>query len=223
MVRKKLKYNIKLMTHITKAFEQLYIIPNPLSLLNEECFYFHNDNWIIGTYQNGNNWCSHHSGYQQIMGHTHPLRNSQHTTEVNYYPSAEDILYPIINNNNLINIIMTPIGIYEAKYELNDYTINIDSSFYKSITETFNHIYILTEEMVADLSLDKINSLIGRYLIQYIAETCTNISNFINENILINFPKNYNYSLTFYPLINSGLMGLSKVKKSKVKKSKVKS
>ena len=63
-----------------------YISPTPLSLLNEECFYFHNDKWIIGTYQNGNNWCSIHSGYIKIMGPIHPLLNSQHTTEVNYYP-----------------------------------------------------------------------------------------------------------------------------------------
>ena len=71
-------------------------------------------------------------------------------------------LFPTLEKNNLFQFFL-----YKKQYN----TINIDPSFYKSITET----------------------------------------------ILINFPKKYNYSLTFYPLINSGRMGLSKSKKSKIK------
>ena len=215
------------MTHIIKAFEYFYTNQSPLYLINEKCFYFQNEEWNDGKFKNGNNWCSHKFGYNEIMGHTHPIRNSGHQSEVNYYPSFEDIIYPIKNAENLINVIITPIGIYEAKYELKDYKIDIDPSFNKLITETLYPIYILTSDMKNNMNLEKIKELIGRNLIQHISYTCSIITNYINDNILTHFPEKYNYSLTFYPIINNGIVGLSrhikqKIKKQKIKKQKIK-
>ena len=80
---------------------------------NEVCFYYHaeDDSWHNGTYESNPTTCNHSRGYIKIMGHTHPRRRSTHVEEVNYYPSYQDITYPIYNSINQKNYILTPIGV----------------------------------------------------------------------------------------------------------------
>ena len=55
-----------------------------------------------------------------VMAHTHPYRRDSHKMlgiEINYYPSAEDILYPASHNDNLFNLIVTPIGVYISSFD----------------------------------------------------------------------------------------------------------
>ena len=117
-----------------------YIYPL-LDNQNEVCLYYNNtnDDWHDGTYSSNPNNCTHSHKYSKIMGHTHPKRISVHKQEVNYYPSYEDITFPIYNNNNQTNYIVTPIGIFIATYELTYYNFTITEKlhnlYYKNIIQ----------------------------------------------------------------------------------------
>jgi hypothetical protein len=202
-----------------------YIVPlldNP----NEVCLYYNNtnDNWDNGTYSSNPNNCTHSHGYRKIMGHTHPKRISVHKQEVNYYPSYEDITYPIYNSVNQTNYIVTPIGLFIATYELTDYNFNITKElrdlYSTNINQLFFPIHTILINMRNNLSLSEISKELTPNIILYIKGICTNITEYVNTNILINFPRqDYNLSYIDINQINK-LSGGRKVKTNRTKRTK---
>ena len=202
-----------------------YIIPlldNP----NEVCLYYNNanDNWDNGTDSSNPNNCTHSHGYSKIMGHTHPKRISGHKQEVNYYPSYEDITFPIYNNNNQTNYIVTPIGIFIATYELTYYNFTIteklDNLYYKNINQLFFPIHTMLFNMRNNLSLSEISKELTPNIILHIKDVCTNVTEYVNTNILKNFPRqDYNLSYIDINQINK-LSGGRKVKTKRTKRTK---
>ena len=200
-----------------------YIYPlldNP----NEVCLYYNNtnDNWDNGTYSSNPNNCTHSPGYSKIMGHTHPKRISIHKQEVNYYPSYEDITFPIYNSVNQINYIVTPIGLFIATYELTDYNFNITKELHdiysKNINQLFFPIHTMLINMRNNLSLSEIIKELTPNIILHIKDVCTNVTEYVNTNILKNFPRqDYNLSYIDINQINK-LSGGRKVKTKRTKR-----
>ena len=168
---------------------------------NEVCLYYYaaGDSWHNGTDMSTANTCNHNQGYHDIMGHTHPRRITAHPVEVNYYPSSQDIFFPIVNSQTQKNYILTPIGLFIAKYELTSgYKFNIDQQEYdhyaKYINDLFFPIHTLTLNMEKDLSLDKISKQVTPNLITYVDDICNAVTAYVNSYVLQQLPKLYELS-----------------------------
>lgn len=206
--------------------DQLYSqMKETLNHQNETCYYFDetSNEWIEDSYNPLPNSCQHKSGYKKIMGHTHPIRQSIHQPiEVNYYPSAPDILFPIQNIDVKDNYIFTPFGIYIARYEQGIEIINLDyNEIYRQIDEHFFPLHALSVGLPEDTEINQIISRLNRQLINIITDLCNTIQNYLND---ILSEKGYpnNFTLNYYPLknFNGGKFNIKKKDKKKSVKKK---
>jgi hypothetical protein len=195
---------------------------------NEVCLYYYDvdDSWHNGTYASNPTTCNHSQGYIKIMGHTHPRRMSTHAEEVNYYPSYQDITYPIYNSINQKNYILTPIGLFIATYELTGYNFTVspdqEKLYNEYINELFYPIHTMLSKMGKDLTLSAISKELTPNIIVHINHICKIITDYINSNILTHFPKK-DYNLTYIDIsqINklSGGIYKKKTHKKHIKKT----
>jgi hypothetical protein len=169
---------------------------------NEVCFYYYDvdDSWHNGTYASNPTTCNHSHGYIKTMGHTHPRRLSTHAEEVNYYPSYQDITYPIYNSINQKNYILTPIGLFISTYELTGYNFTVspdqEKLYNEYINELFYPIHTILAKMGKDLTLSAISKELTPNIIVHINHICKIITDYINANILTQYPKK-DYNLTY--------------------------
>lgn len=181
-----------------------------LNLPRERCFYYdeNSDEWTDVTDVSEINSCTHRYGYRKVMGHTHPRRiqsqGSHAMKYLNYYPSAGDILRPIIRTKVHLNVITTPLGIFEAEYTLDNYNFIMDPvhlrQYYDYISELFYPMNALTTNLAPGMSLREIQEEITPNFIIYMRDTCEVTEAFINEVILKNFPDEYVFSLRYTPM-----------------------
>jgi hypothetical protein len=181
-----------------------FMYPSLETSTNEICFYYAEKIWTNETYHNPTNkQCSHNYGFQPVMGHIHPLRNTNHHEETNYYPSCPDIISPVIHPQNKINCTLTPIGLFIAEYELDGYkqlnTRDVYNLLCSELDGSFHALHTLTMNMRAGLSLSEVRRLVTPNLITYIDSMCENIEMAVNKYLIYDygFPKDFPFSLRY--------------------------
>ena len=213
------------------------MIPH-LENVNEVCFIWNDStkSWKDVTKTSSNRMCLHSVG-GRYMAHIHPLRNISHPTgteETNYYPSCPDILLPIIQPVVTDNYILTPIGLFIAKFELTDYAPMDEREIIKifcstqpnqsyksditSLDEIFFPIHNLTSGMIPGTSLQSIAASMNDSLIALVNSLCHSISLYISLKLKSwGFPIDNQFTLEFID-INTLVHGIrSKVNvKSKI-------
>jgi hypothetical protein len=177
----------------------------------EVCFYYNNidDSWYDGTYSNTHRMCTHKFGYQNIMGHIHPLRNTIHPIypdEVNYYPSFEDIILPITQPINTKNYILTPIGLFISSYT-NDNSIDNIEKYRDDINSLFYPLHVLTNNFTTSHSLVDISQQINKSIEIHIYSICDSVKKYIIDNIVNG--RDYNLEYININRINSSNGGSS--------------
>lgn len=169
-----------------------------LASKHEICFYYQGDQWVVDLQAEvGVNFCTHAHGTQMLMGHIHPLRQEEHTEEINYYPSAPDMTKPLTEPSNRWNFIVTPIGCYIAHCKNRiPYAVNSDMLY--ELDRQLHGFYHILNDRINDDPL-KFNGIpyynMSENTYSHIRGICYNITTFIQRVTNLK-----SYHLRFYSI-----------------------
>jgi len=176
-----------------------------LSSPTEKCYAYNGQIFTDKTGNNNYNFCEHvFDQSYTILAHIHPLRQSIHPAEVNYYPSLEDCIKPIYHLYCNVNYTLTPLGVFRASYNAHILPFNLQQEMTRDLNEIWFPIHTFTMNMVNDLSFRQVLGMITSPLNAHITSICQTISDTINDyltsiGIGSNVTEVY-YTLEFLPI-----------------------